>query len=221
VLRPRSRDAAAQAAARLGDNDARVPKHVVEGVIAALPPDDVARLVALAAEAAPGRWRSLVEEVGSEHAREPLLVGVATRAVAELQPPPRWLVAMREQTAHAAPGPLNVLATLVQPESVWSIDEVAGAEALASPSVPVAERTRAVFRFAHEQLREDHLERARTVAEPVARILPLAEAPRTTRHLREALELVRGPGAASLCELLLLTYVFRRAGVIPILPSAN
>lgn len=45
---------------------ASIPRQVVEEVLAALPGDDVARLVGLAEQLASERWHALVDEVGSE-----------------------------------------------------------------------------------------------------------------------------------------------------------
>jgi hypothetical protein len=67
------------------------------------------------------------------------------------------------------------------------------------------------------------LERVRLIAAPLARLLPLAGAPRTSDHLLKAIELVRRSrrGPEELCCLLLLTYAMRLDGVIPIVPSQN
>src|SRR5205823_13781879 len=124
VLRPSSSGIAERTAASLAPGGEPIPRRVLEEVIAALPKRDVARMIGLAEQLAPQGWRMLVEEVGHEAALEPLLAGVATAAVSELRPPPRWLVAMRETTADTAPGPLNVLASLLHSESVWSVTEI-------------------------------------------------------------------------------------------------
>ncbi len=221
ILRPSSSAAAERCAARLAPGTKAIPRPVVEEVLAALPAEDVIRLVGLVEEVAPDRWRMLVEEVGAELAREPLLVGVASVAVAELVPPPRWLVVMRESTADAAPGPMDVLATLLSPESVWSEAEIRGAHSLSSP-LPLPERVAVIASFAEVEATDRHLERARHVARSVAPLLPVEEAPVTSGHLREALDLVGGRSAAAeLCRLLLVSAVLRRDGLVPTLPAQN
>ena len=130
---------------------------------------------------------------------------------------------MRETTADGAPGPLNVLATLLHPESVWSLDEAQGAQTLAAPRLPTAQRVRVVLSFARAELEPWRIDRARLVARPVERLLPLGEAPRTSRHLSQALDQLRRDrrAAVELCRLLLLGYVLRLDGTVPILPSRN
>jgi hypothetical protein len=222
VLRPGSTVATERAAAALSPGTSPIPKRVVEPVIDALPVDDVARLVDLAAACAPRRWHTLVGEVGTELAREPLLAGIATAAIAELVPPPRWLVLMRESTADAAPGPLNVLATLLHPESVWSVDEIRAAHALAS-RLPLPGELAAIVSFANAEMTAWRAQRVRLVARAVVPLLPIAEAPRTSRQLADSHELLaRGDAAAAeLCQLLLLTAVLRLDGRVPVVPSRN
>jgi hypothetical protein len=116
-------------AAALPGGGLHVPRSTVEEVLASFTTDEVRRLVAIAARSAPARWRAPVAEVGDELAPEPLLAGVATASIEELLPPPRWLVAMREGTSDQAPGPIDVLATLLQPQSVWSASESEAARA--------------------------------------------------------------------------------------------
>jgi hypothetical protein len=222
VLRPCSPAHAISAAALLGERDGTVSRPVVERVMAAIPGQDVDRLVGLADGLAPTCWRKLLDEVGPTEAREPLLVGVVTCAVAELQPPPRWLAEMREATSDSAPGPLNVLATLLHPQSVWSIDEARRAQRLGTSTLPLVHRLRAISSFARVACGPQHLERARRVAKPVARILPLERAPRTSSDLDTALALLRRPRhVAVLCEHLLLTYVMLLEGAVPIVPPLN
>lgn len=154
-------------------------------------------------------------------AREPLLVGVATAAISELVPPPRWLVAMRETTAEEAPGPVNVLASLLRPESVWSAGEIAGAHAVAS-ELALPQGLTAFFSFADERVTTWHLERARFVARFVVPAIPIPEAPSTSHQLADALELIeRSEPARELCQLLLLSAVLRRDGLVPVAPSQN
>ena len=223
VLRFASSASAERVAAQLPGGAESVPRLAAEELIAATPESEVERLVGLAGRVAPGRWRALVEQVGAEYAREPLLAGVATSAITELLPPPRWLAAMRETTADGAPGPLNVLATLLHPESIWSLEEARGAQTLAVPDLGPAQRARIVLSFARAELEPWRVDRARLVASPVGRVLPLDEAPRTSRHLSQALGLVRRDrrAAVEFCELLLLSYVLRLDGSVPILPSRN
>jgi hypothetical protein len=221
VLRPSSSAAAEQCAAALAPGVKSIPRPIVEEVIAALPDDDVGRLVGLAERVAADRWRALVAEVGTRLAREPLLVGVASAAVAELVPPPRWLVAMREATADEAPGPVNVLASLLHPESVWSAGEICAAHARAS-SLSLPEQLAAIISFANSRVTEWHRHRARLVAGSVAPLLPMAEAPATSRHLADALELIgRRSTGGELCRLLLVNAVLRLDGLVPIVPSQN
>jgi hypothetical protein len=190
VLRPSSSRVVERWAAALEPGVTAVPRHAVEEVMAALSGADVARLTGLAEQFAAERWGALVDDVGVELAREPLLVGVATAAISELVPPPRWLVAMREATSDEASGPVNVLASLLHPESVWS----------------------ATWRP----------ERAGFVARPVVAAIPIPEAPSTSRQLAHALELIGQAGAAQeLCQLLLLSAVPRRDGLVPVAPSHN
>ena len=196
-----------------------VPRRAVEEVIAALPDADVIRLAGLAEQLEGERWRALVDEVGDVRAREPLLVGVATAAISELVPPPRWLVAMREATADEAPGPMNVLASLLHPESVWSAGEICGA--LAS-RLPVPQGLAVIFSFADAEMTTRHLERARFVARSVESAIPIPEAPSTSRLLADALELIAQAGPAQeLCQLLLLSAAMGRAGLVPVAPSQN
>ena len=193
----------------------------MEEVVAALPDADVTRLVELADQLAAERWRALVDEVGLELAHEPLLVGVATAALAELVPPPRWLVAMRETTAGEALGPLDVLASLLHPESVWSAGEIRAAHSVAS-ALPLPQELAAIVSFADEEVTTWHMERARLVARPVAALIPVAEAPLTSRQLAEALELITGRSPAwELCRLLLLRAVLRLEGLVPVVRSQN
>ena len=221
VLRPSSSAAAERCSAGLAPGVKSIPRRVVEAVIAALPDDEVGRLVGLAEQVAADRWRVLVAEVGTRLAREPLLVGVASAAVAELVPPPRWLVAMREATADDAPGPMNVLASLLHPESVWSAGEMCAAHALATPLSPPRQLA-VIISLANAKATEWHRDRARLVAGAVAPLLPMAEAPVTSRHLADALELIgRRSTADELCRLLLLTAVLRLDGLAPIVPSQN
>jgi hypothetical protein len=198
-----------------------IPKPAVETVIHALPADDVTRLIDLAARCAPDRWPTLVDEVGEELAREPLLVGIATAAIAELVPPPPWLVVMREATADTAPGPLNVLASLLHPESVWSISATLAAHARMS-GLPLVRALRAVISFGQTEMTDWHLDRARWVARSVEPILPMSEAPRTSEQLAEAIALLsRRAAVAELCELLLITAVLKHDGVVTLAPSLN
>lgn len=56
----------------------------------------------------------------------------------------------------------------------------------------------------------------------MARILPLDDAPRTTRDLNMALALLDERGAAKqLCLHLLVSYALRLAGLVPIVPARN
>lgn len=151
ILRPASTETIEHIAAALPCRDQPVPRSAVEQVLNALSGDDVTRLVALVEQCAPDRWRALVVEVGDELAREPLLVGVATAAIQELSPPPPWLIATREGTSTSAPGPMNVLASLLVPESVWSRSEVDAAHARFRRR-PLLEGLDAVRSFAQEEI---------------------------------------------------------------------
>jgi hypothetical protein len=134
LLRPASSTAAARIAAALPIDTEQVPKAGVEELIAGISEAEARRLAGLADQLAPPAWHALVSAVGAEHACEPLLAGVATAALSELLPPPRWLAVRREATVETAPGPLNVLASLLHPESVWSKEEAGAAHALVWPS---------------------------------------------------------------------------------------
>ena len=222
LLRPSDREATGAAAARLGERTGTVPRPVVEKIMAEMSCAEVAGLVSLADEAAPERWQMLVALVGPTEAREPLLVGAITVAVFEQQPPRRALVRMREATADTAPGPLDVLASVVHPVCVWSAREIRAAHDFAPPELHPVDRVAAIFAFAHETVTSEHRERARRAAEPVGRILPIERAPRTTRHLEEALEdVMTDDGADELCRLLLLTRVLQVDGLVPQFPSPN
>ena len=221
-LRPSDRGPTGLAAARLGERTGTVPRPAVEELIAGLPAADVARLTALAGELAPERWSALVAAVGEDNAREPLLVGAVTLAVLEQQPPERWLARMREGTADSAPSGLNVLASLLQASGVWSATDVRAAHDRALSPLRPPERMKAVLSFAATEVADDHLRRARLIAEPVAQILPLADAPRTTIHLEQGLAAVAtDAGAAELCGLVLLTAVLSLHGAVPVAPSLN
>lgn len=221
ILRPSSGGVAERWAAELADAARPVPRRAAEEVVAALSEADVSRLVGLTEQLAAGRWRELVDLVGIEAAREPLLAGVATAAISDLLPPPRWLVAMREATTEEAPGPLNVLASLLHPESVWSSEQIGGAHALAAP-LPLGMGATVVFSFADAELEGWQLERARVVARPAVPTVPLPEAPLTSRQLADALELIRrDEPARELCRLLLLAAVLTREGLVPAAPSPN
>ena len=74
-----------------------------------------------------------------------------TAAIEERRPPPRWLAAMREGTADDAPGPLNVLASLLHPQSVWSIDETRAAQTLSAPLGPLATKLAVIASFARAE----------------------------------------------------------------------
>jgi hypothetical protein len=192
----------------------------VEEVLAALPDDDVGRLVGIAEQVAAECWCTLVAEVGPRLAREPLLAGVASAAVAELVPPPHWLVAMRETTAYDAPGPVHVLASLLHPESVWSPAEISASHAVAAGR-PLPQWLAAIASFADAKVTDWHRERARIVAGALAALLPMADAPLTSRHLADALKLIGSRRAAGeLCELLLLSAVSRREGLVPIVSQS-
>jgi hypothetical protein len=222
LLRPASNTAAVRVAAALPIDTEQVPKALVEELMAGISEAEARRLAGLADQLAPPAWRALVSAVGAEHAGEPLLAGVATAALSELLPPPRWLVVMREATADMAPGPLNVLASLLHPESVWSKAEADAAQGLAGPLAP-ERAVEAVFSFARAELARWRLERVRLIAAPLARLLPLADAPRTSGDLLKAIELVRRGSRApeELCCLLLLTYAMRLDGLVPIVPSQS
>ena len=222
LLRPASSTAAARIAAALPIDTEQVPKALVEELMAGISEAEARRLAGLADQLAPPAWRALVSAVGAEHAGEPLLAGVATATLSELLPPPRWLVVMREATAETAPGPLTVLASLLHPESVWSKEEADAAQALADP-LPPEHAVEAVFSFARTELARWRLERVRLIAAPLARLLPLADAPRTSRDLLKAIELVRRGRRApeELCCLLLLMYAMRLDGLVPIAPSQS
>jgi len=127
VLRPEATETIERVATMLPLRDGPIPRRAVEEVVASMAAGEVARLVFRAEERAPQRWRALVDEVGGELAQEPLLAGIATAAIEELLPPPLWLVVMREATADAAPGPIDVLATLLEPQTVWSLSEAGAA----------------------------------------------------------------------------------------------
>lgn len=220
VLRPSSNDVVERWAAALAPGVKRVPRLAVEEVIAALPDTDVARLSGLADQLAVERWRALVGEVGLVLAQEPLFVGVATAAISELVGPPR-LVAMREATADEAPGSVDVLASLLHPESVWSADEIRQAHGTAS-KLPFSQGLAAIFSFANTVVTTWHLSRARFVARSVARAIPIPEAPSTSRQLADALELIGRAGPAQeLCQLLLLRAALSRDGLVPVAPSQN
>src|SRR5207249_5649424 len=116
----------------------------------------------------------------------------------------------------------NVLASLLHSEGVWSATEINAAHSLAVAASTLPEGLRAVLSFAGTGLMPWRLTRARQVAAPVARVLPLAEAPRTSDQLREALSLLcRRIAAEELCELLLLTGVMKLEGLVPVVPSPN
>jgi hypothetical protein len=164
----------------------------------------------------------LVAVVGPNKAREPLLVGAVTVAVLEQQPPRRWLVKTREATADFAPGPLHVLAGLLHAASVWSAREIRAAHEFAPAELHPVERVSAVFAFADETVTPAHRQRARRLAEPVGRILPVDSAPQTTEHLAAALKaVVSDDGADELCGLLLLTRVLQVDGLVAHVPSQN
>jgi hypothetical protein len=221
VLRPSSSRIVERWAAAIGPGARTVPYRAVEEVIAALSDGEIARFVALAENLAVERWRALVDEVGVALAREPLLAGIATAAISELVPPPRWLVAMREATADDAPGPVNVLASLLHPESVWSDGEICDAHAIAS-ALPPPQCVAATFSFADAEMTGWRLERVRFVARSVAPAIPIPEAPLTSRQLVHALELVgRAEPAQELCQFLLLSAVLRCDGLVPVAPSQN
>jgi hypothetical protein len=221
MLRPESTESIERAAAVLPSRDRPIPRGVVEEVVASIAAGEVARLVLLAETRAPQRWNALVYEVGEELAREPLLAGIATAAIEELLPPPLWLVVTREATSDAAPGPVDVLATLLIPHTIWSSSEAKAACARLRRH-PLPEGLAAVQCFAQSKITAWHRDRARYVARPISRLLPIAEAPRTTSQLRDALELVRQRrGAAALCERVLLGAVARLNGLVPIAPSSN
>jgi len=221
VLRPEATETIERVATMLPLRDGPIPRRAVEEVVASMAAGEVARLVFRAEERAPQRWRALVDEVGGELAQEPLLAGIATAAIEELLPPPLWLVVMREATADAAPGPIDVLATLLESLTVWSLSEAGAAWAdFRRHSLP--DGLTAVRCFAQSKITMWHRDRARYVAGPVSRLLPVAEAPRTTSQLREALDLIRERrGASELCERLLLGAVARLEGLVPIAPSSN
>lgn len=165
-----------------------LPKPVVLRLMKGLSARERERLVGLADRAAPDRWRSLLACVGREEAIEPLLVGVVTAAVAELLPPPRWLVAMREGTTDSAPGPLNVLASLLHPEGVWSIDDALDAAARAKGMLP-PDCVRAVFSL-RRPIPRDATHRTGAPSRAFGR--PRASAPRGAAHDRT---LARGSGS--------------------------
>ncbi len=221
-LRPSDREATQAAAASLGEWTGAVPRRVVERIMAKMSSEEASGLVSTAEELAPERWRMLVSLVGPTEAREPLLVGAVTVAVLEQQPPQRSFVRTREATADDAPGPLNVLASVLHPVSVWSAREVRAAHDFAPAELHPIDRVAAIFAFAHETVTPEHRDRARRVAEPVGRILPVERAPRTTRHLEQALEdVLTDDGADELCRLLLLTRVLQLDGLVPPVPSPN
>lgn len=175
LLRPDPDAAINEAAAALEPGTRTVPRPIVEDLMASLGDVEVARLARLVDAVAPERWRTLVAEVGEQPATEPLLVGAISAAVVELVPPPCWFASMRETTADAAPGPLNVLATLIPPESVWSLETAREAEALVSDP-------RALFAFAKARA-SSHGSSSEFVALP----LPWRESCRsTTRRGRPA-----------------------------------
>jgi len=222
LLRPSDRGVTGAAAAALGEWTGAVSRAIVEEIIEGLAGDEVSRLVSLADELAPERWRMLGAAVGPTKAREPLLVGAVTFAVLEQQPPQRWFVQTREATADSAPGPLHVLASLLHPASVWPAREIRAARELAPAGLHPAERVSATFAFADETVTPVHRQRALRIAEPVSRILPVDGAPRTTRHLEAALEgVVAEEGADELCRLLLVGGVLQADGLVPQLPSQN
>ena len=222
LLRPSDREATDAAAAALGEWTGRVPRAVVEEVMEGLTADEVNRLVSLADDLAPERWRMLVAAVGMTKAHEPLLVGAVTVAVLEQQPPQLWLVQTREATADSAPRPLHVLASLLHPSSVWSAREIRAAHDFAPAELHPVDRVSATIAFADEIVTPAHRHRARRIAEPVGRILPVQGAPRTTGHLQAALEEVASEeGADELCRLLLLSRVLQADGLVPQVPSQN
>jgi hypothetical protein len=222
LIRPPDRAATAAAAEALGEWNGQVPRSVVEELIAGLTVEDVDRLVSLADDLAPERWRMLVAAARPALAREPLLVGAVTVAVLEQQPPRRWLVQSREATADSAPGPLNVLASLLHAGSVWSAREIRAASDFALAELHPADRVSAIFSFADQALMPVHRQRALLVTEPLRRILPVESAPRTTLDLEAALEeIISEEGADELCRLLLLTRVLQSEGLVPVVPSMN
>lgn len=221
-IRPSDREVTGAAAATLGEWRGTVARAVVAEITESLPEDEVRRLVSLAEDLAPERWRMLVAAVGPAEAREPLLVGAVTVAVLEQQSPQRWFVQTREGTADSAPGPLNVLASLRHPGSVWSAREIRAAHDFAPSELHPADRAHAMFAFADETMTPAHCQRARRIAAPVGRILPVEGAPRTTDHLEAALkEVVSEEGAEALCRLLLLAGVLQADGLVLQVPSRN
>jgi hypothetical protein len=114
-----------------------------------------------------------------------------------------------------------VLASLLHPESVWSTGEIRATHALASP-LSLPQQLAAIISSASARVTEWHCDRARLVAAAVAPLLPMAEAPVTSRHLADALKLIRRRSTAGeLCGLLLLSGVLRLDGLVPIAPSQN
>lgn len=128
---------------------------------------------------------------------------------------------MRESTADEAPGPVNVLASLLHPESVWSTREIRRAHA-ASSALPLPEKPAAIFAVGDAEMTMWRVQRARFVARPVAAAIPLPEALSTSRQLADALELIARVGPAQeLCRLLLLSAALRLDGLVPVVPSQN
>jgi hypothetical protein len=116
---------------------------------------------------------------------------------------------------------LNVLASLLYPESVWYAGEIRAAHSVAS-ALPLPQELAAIVSFAEGEMTTWHLERARFVACSVSPLIPMPDAPLTSRQLADALELVgRASLAGELCQLLLLNAVLRLEGIAPVVASQN
>src|SRR5690348_882653 len=88
------------------------------------------------------------------------------------------------------PGLSTCWRRFLEPLTVWSLSEAGAAWAdFRRHSLP--DGLTAVQCFAQSKITTWHRDRARYVACPVSRLLPVAEAPRTTSQLREALDLIR------------------------------
>jgi hypothetical protein len=221
VLRPGATETIERVATMLPLRDGPIPRRAVEEVVAAMAAGEVARLVFRAEERAPQRWRALVDEVGGELAQEPLLAGIATAAIEELLPPPLWLVVMREATADAAPGPIDVLATL--PRTTDGLVVVGGRSCVGR--LPATFTSGRADRSSMFRAIKDH-----DMAPRPSTIRGLSgqstAAGRRGSSYDEPASRGFGPhsrteGASELCERLLLGAVARLEGLVPIAPSAN
>jgi hypothetical protein len=221
MLRPRGDAIAAFAdrvADELGAHDGEIPEERVDEGLEHVDEAERRRLVAAYSDGYPGPWRSLCAEVGDRALTERALVASAVRAaIGERRLPPRGVLEEVEEEEAVLDSPANVLAFLLSPANVWSIEDAVVAGDAAEGLDVGPEWFEVVDEIAETRLERAHPERVRKLARHIARRLPLKGLPRVSALLAEGCkEVERDPALAEELAVMLLSTYLVHLSVTPV-----